>query len=275
MEKHIRALSGKVSRLFSKVIKRKHICPICGNVNPPESTFCDFCGSPLAPAVVPPIETKVPDIIVGYISDVGPPEKSGDSLVVFEISSMYGVRPTKRILSVAVRGMEKMIQAKEIVKKLASNLLQKEDKEPDFYDRLSAFQNEAYSAISSEINPRPETWAKIGLLTSIIDGNRLIVSNIGKMRVYIFSEEKIDQIPGFIPTEDLRAHALRLHRVQLDEGDHVLMCYDELADLVSEKEIQDIVLEAEIPQKACEELMKIAKEKGIESGLSIVIAHVI
>jgi len=275
MEKHIRALGGKAGRLFSKVIKKKQICPICGNVNPSQSAFCDFCGSPLTPAAVPPIETKVPDILVGYVSDVGPTEQSEDSLVVLEISSMYGVRPNNRILSVAVRGIEKIMQAKEIVKRFSPNLLVKEDEKLDFYSALSKFQNEAYNAISSEIGSKPEAWAKIGLLISVIDGKRLTMSSMGKMRVYIVSKEKIDQIAGFIPREELRAQALRLHLVQLNEGDHVLMCYDDLASLVSEKEVKDAVLEAENPQKACEKLMEIAKEKEIESSLSIVIAQVI
>jgi len=275
MRKYLRALGGQISRLFPKIIRKKRICPICGNVNPPQSAFCDFCGSPLEPAVVPSIETQVPDIVVGFVSDVGSPQKNEDSLVVLETSSMYGVRPNKRVLSVAVRGVEKIVQAKEIVKRLCPNLLLKEDNEQNFYKKLSKFQVEAFSTISSEIGSKPEAWAKIGLLTSIIDGNRLIVSSIGKMRVYIISEEEIAQIAGFVPGEDLHAQALRLHRVQLDEGDRILMCYDDLADLVSEKEIRDKVLQAEIPQKACEELMKMAKEQGMESGFSAVIARII
>ena len=279
MAKYFRALAGtltrNVSKLFSKVLKKKQLCPICGNVNPSKSVFCDFCGSPLVIAVRPLVETKVPDLVVGYVSDVGPSKKSEDNLVVLEASSMYGLKPNNRILSVMVRGIEKFIQAKDIAKKLAPHLLLKEAKDTDFYNLLSEFQLEAYNTISSKIGTAPETWAKIGLLISIIDGRQLIVSNIGKIRAYILGKERFNQISGFIPETELRAKAVKLHKEMLNEGDHVLMCYDGLADKVGEKEIQRIALEAENPQKACDELVRTAKEKGMASGFSIVVACVI
>lgn len=59
------------------------------------------------------------------------------------------------------------------------------------------------------------------------------------------------------------------------EGDVYLMCSDGLSDLLSRKEMEEVLKAASTPKKAAQELIAIAKEKGGYDNITVVIAKVV
>jgi protein phosphatase len=135
----------------------------------------------------------------------------------------------------------------------------------------------------------------------IIDGIQLYVGHVGDTRVYVIGKDGISQVTkdhslvqelvdrGEITPEEARKHPQKnvitravginvrdsnqvdvYYRV-LKEGDYVLLCSDGLVTEVEDQEIMRTVLELKNPQKICDELIRLANERGGRDNISVVV----
>jgi PPM family protein phosphatase len=72
---------------------------------------------------------------------------------------------------------------------------------------------------------------------------------------------------------DSRQVTSEVHHLQLDDGDHLVLCTDGLSDLVDADEIQQAVAAAQDPQQACNRLVDLALERGGKDNITVVIAR--
>jgi PPM family protein phosphatase len=64
-----------------------------------------------------------------------------------------------------------------------------------------------------------------------------------------------------------------VHHLQLQDGDHLLLCTDGLSDLVHEDEIQRIVQESQHPQEACRWLVDLALQRGGKDNVTVLLGR--
>jgi protein phosphatase len=147
------------------------------------------------------------------------------------------------------------------------------------------------------------------LTIALIVGERLHVASVGDSRAYLLNAGGVTadgattaQLTsdhslvarlvdiGQITAEQARTHPQRnlLYRSigtdpsvevdtlseQLDPGDVVLLCSDGLINHVRDEEIAQIALEQADPDRACEQLVNLANERGGRDNISVVIIRV-
>ena len=94
---------------------------------------------------------------------------------------------------------------------------------------------------------------------------------------YIFGDEAqkhhfshvITRALGFLKTDKTDEKTCDLFKNQPKVGETVLLCSDGLTNMVSDEEIYDIVINAESLDKAGNELVKIANEKGGHDNITV------
>jgi protein phosphatase len=94
---------------------------------------------------------------------------------------------------------------------------------------------------------------------------------------YIFGDEAqkhhfshvITRALGFLKTDKTDEKTCDLFKNQPKAGETVLLCSDGLTNMVSDEEIYDIVVNAESLDKAGNELVKIANEKGGHDNITV------
>jgi protein phosphatase len=147
------------------------------------------------------------------------------------------------------------------------------------------------------------------LTISLIVGERLHVASVGDSRAYLLNAGGVTEDGattaqltsdhslvarlvdiGQITSEQARTHPQRnlLYRSigtdpsvevdtlseQLEPGDVVLLCSDGLVNHVRDEEIAQIALEQLDPDRACEQLVTLANERGGRDNISVVIVRV-
>jgi serine/threonine protein phosphatase PrpC len=147
------------------------------------------------------------------------------------------------------------------------------------------------------------------LTIALIVGERLHVASVGDSRAYLLNAGGVTKDGattaqltsdhslvarlvdiGQITAEQARTHPQRnlLYRSigtdpsvevdtlseQLNAGDVVLLCSDGLINHVSDEEIAQIALEQLDPNRACEQLVTLANERGGRDNISVVIVRV-
>jgi protein phosphatase len=147
------------------------------------------------------------------------------------------------------------------------------------------------------------------LTIALIVGERLHVASVGDSRAYLLNAGGVTEDGattaqltsdhslvarlvdiGQITAEQARTHPQRnlLYRSigtdpsvevdtlseQLDPGDVVLLCSDGLVNHVRDEEIAQIALEQTDPDRACEQLVTLANERGGRDNISVVIIRV-
>ena len=147
------------------------------------------------------------------------------------------------------------------------------------------------------------------LTIALIVGERLHVASVGDSRAYLLNAGGITKDGattaqltsdhslvarlvdiGQITAEQARTHPQRnlLYRSigtdprsrsirfpsSLNAGDVVLLCSDGLVDHVRDEEIAQIALEQPDPDRACEQLVTLANERGGRDNISVVIVRV-
>jgi protein phosphatase len=147
------------------------------------------------------------------------------------------------------------------------------------------------------------------LTVALIVGERLHVASVGDSRAYLLNAGGVTEDGattaqltsdhslvarlvdiGQITAEQARTHPQRnlLYRSigtdpsvevdtlseQLDPGDVVLLCSDGLVNHVRDEEIAQIALEQTDPDRACEQLVGLANERGGRDNISVVIVRV-
>jgi serine/threonine protein phosphatase PrpC len=147
------------------------------------------------------------------------------------------------------------------------------------------------------------------LTIALIVGERLHVASVGDSRAYLLNAGGVTKDGattaqltsdhslvarlvdiGQITAEEARTHPQRnlLYRSigtdpsvevdtlseELNAGDVVLLCSDGLINHVPDEEIAQIALEQTDPDRACEQLVKLANERGGRDNISVVIVRV-
>ena len=154
--------------------------------------------------------------------------------------------------------------------------------------------------IRQRANHQPELLGMGTTLTAVLSiGLDAFVVHVGDSRAYHVGEAGIQQITRdhtlaqqlvdagvdasrttafqHVLTNCLGADAGRVtsevHHLQLDDGDHLVLCTDGLSDLVDADEIQQAVAATEDPQEACNRLVDLALERGGKDNITVVIAR--
>ncbi len=131
--------------------------------------------------------------------------------------------------------------------------------------------------------------------------NILYYGHVGDSRIYLIRKNEIARLTedhslvaelvkqGTIKPEEANSHPQKniitravgtefsievdLGRQDITEDDYILLCTDGLSNLVSDKEMLDLVLEASDIDQACENLINRAKENGGFDNITVVVIH--
>jgi hypothetical protein len=91
---------------------------------------------------------------------------------------VYESVPSKSVLTVITKGVEKIIEAKGTAERLAQKLYTKDHGGQSLDHFMSPFLGEAFEAISRQ-SVQQAAWGDMGLLASVICGNRFTAICIG------------------------------------------------------------------------------------------------
>lgn len=137
------------------------------------------------------------------------------------------------------------------------------------------------------------------LILAVVHHRKLYIGHIGDSRVYLVRDGKIERLTvdhSFIeelvrngsltreeaenhPKKNLITRALGCSEcIQADtyvydirEKDIFMLCTDGLTNMLSEKEITEILMEADDPQFACSRLVSLANDKGGEDNITVIV----
>jgi len=225
---------------------------------------------------------------IAYKSDIGKiRDTDEDSIIVLRIGSIYESKESKKLLLILGDGMggppcgevASYLGTRILAEFLMTELLSA-IKEINYSSALESGIKKANSEIL-EYAMRNSQCSGMGttLVTAILDNEKLYVGNVGDSRLYIINEKEIKQI-----TEDHRIEGaltrvvgcfpdveIDLFELNLCKGDITLMCCDGLTDMVSDAEIQRMVLESKTLKDACNNLIHSANEKGGRDNISLIL----
>jgi serine/threonine protein phosphatase PrpC len=133
-------------------------------------------------------------------------------------------------------------------------------------------------------------------------GANLLIANVGDSRAYLFRKGQLYRLTcdhtvaqalanaGAIGQEDVESHPMRhlltqvvgseggmaladLRRLQLADGDQILLCTDGLTDMVSEAAITQSLALGRPAAQACRALVEMALEGGGRDNITVVLAR--
>lgn len=139
------------------------------------------------------------------------------------------------------------------------------------------------------------------LTAAYVIGDQAYLVHIGDSRAYLFRGGDLRQLTrdhtvaqeladaGRIPQEELRGHRLRhvltralgrgdgevrveVHRLELIDGDRLMLCTDGLNDMVEDAEIAETLAHAASAEAACDRLTDLALEHGGRDNVTVVVA---
>jgi serine/threonine protein phosphatase PrpC len=151
------------------------------------------------------------------------------------------------------------------------------------------------SRSQSQLNGMGTTIAAV-----LFSGNRLSIAHVGDSRVYLIRGGNIEQITddhtvvseqverGLMTREEAAESDMRhiltralgtapdvevdMDELTVSEGDKFVLCSDGLSELVLEDEIQFTVLSNNTPGIACDQLIKMANERGGGDNVTVIVA---
>lgn len=137
------------------------------------------------------------------------------------------------------------------------------------------------------------------IVLALCHNDKIYIAHVGDSRAYLIQNEKIKQLTqdhsitgellkaGKITEEEANKHHLRnfltkalgtkeivkpdIISISLQEGDLILLCTDGLTDMLKNKEIKDIILNSNNPQKTCEKLIFTANKNGGKDNTTIIL----
>jgi len=141
------------------------------------------------------------------------------------------------------------------------------------------------------------------LVAAALEGNVAYITHVGDSRAYLINRKVIQQITvdhslveRLIATNQITREEARYHpqrnviyrtvgdkpnidldviKLNLSDGDYLLLCSDGLSGMLEDQTIFDIVTRTPSPQAACDELINVANTAGGEDNLSVVIIQVV
>lgn len=147
------------------------------------------------------------------------------------------------------------------------------------------------------------TYAGLGTTLSVLVliGNRTLIAHVGDSRIYRLRRDSLEQMTEdhtmaqvLIGLKYLSPQATRTHPSQhiltqavghdmehidsrvedIKKGDIFLLCSDGLYDMVSDKEIKDILLNNSVRNEKCRQLVKRALENGGKDNITLILAQI-
>lgn len=170
-------------------------------------------------------------------------------------------------------------------------------------DRLTAAVEQANHVLWSEnIKTSQLHWMKATVTAAVIEERTAYIATIGDSRAYIIRGDRIKQLTtdqtlagvliskGMLSPEDIdrqtrsnnmilqaigNAAALQvaLSAIELENGDHLLLCSDGLTNKVSDKEIYQTINYYGDLDAATRQLIELAKQRGGEDNITAVLAR--
>lgn len=186
----------------------------------------------------------------------------------------------------------------EVASSLALETVQRlfERRQGSLADQVAQANRAVYDRSQSD---RSVSGMGTTLTAALIDENKVHLVHVGDSRAYLLRDGRLRQltedhtlvhrmvVEGEITPEEAETHPHRSiltralgvdERVQVDEddvqvegGDRLLLCTDGLTGMVSEDQIQGIMLEAADPQQAVDRLVSVANGAGGIDNITAVV----
>jgi PPM family protein phosphatase len=273
-------------------------CPACGHGNRDGAKYCQVCGTPLSgPAPQGGIAIPMPlRFRVAARTDQGRVRKNNQDAVYTGRIKLPGGGIAH--LSLVADGMGGA----------------KDGQRPPDDEAWQALLREAARAANRRVYEQSRAnidhkGMGTTLTVALIVGDRLYIASVGDSRAYLINAGGVTEDGataaqltsdhslvarlvdiGQITAEQARTHPQRnlLYRSigtdpsvevdtfseQLEPGDILLLCSDGLVNHVRDEEIARSVLEQSDPNRACEQLVALANERGGRDNISVVIVRV-
>jgi protein phosphatase len=182
-------------------------------------------------------------------------------------------------------------------------LLVDELSEPELTARVSEYFQEIDSQISKQQATDPSLAGMGTTMTLAYSlGAEAFIGHVGDSRAYLFRDGNTQQLTqdhthvqrlvsaGAITRQQAATHRLRgvltqaiggqsgqlrveVHRLQLREGDRLLLCTDGLTDMVPEASIAEALARSRSAQQICQDLVDLALNAGGKDNVSVCLAH--
>ena len=228
-----------------------------------------------------------------YCALIGPNSPPGTDSLLAVADGMGGHQSGEVASALAI---------KELVSRLSND--GGEDATNPGAGRYDTLMQRVVREVNAEVNraaTRPDTRGMGTTLTSaLLVGSDLFVAHVGDSRAYLSRKGKLRQITqdhswvgeemarGALTPQEARDHPRRnvltrglgiapdvqvdTIRVELEEGDRLLLCSDGLNSLVTDDEI-GLAMSDKDPQEACELLVERANALGGNDNITVVIAR--
>jgi protein phosphatase len=182
-------------------------------------------------------------------------------------------------------------------------LLVDELSEPQLTARVSEYFQEIDSQISKQQATDPSLAGMGTTMTLAYSlGAEAFIGHVGDSRASLFRDGNTQQLTqdhthvqrlvsaGAITRQQAATHRLRgvltqaiggqsgqlrveVHRLQLREGDRLLLCTDGLTDMVPEASIAEALAGSRSAQQICQDLVDLALNAGGKDNVSVCLAH--
>lgn len=234
------------------------------------------------------------DAVFGMVASSTSSESMPDFGLFIVADGMGGHQDGEKASAITAR-----IISKYVINEIFTALLGHEmhdSNRPTIVDVLRDAVQKANEAVSEQI-PEGGTTAT----TTVILGDLAYVAHVGDSRAYLITDEGIEQITrdhtlvqrlielDQLTPEEAAEHPQRnvLYRAigqndnldvdaitrRLPPGSRLMLCSDGLWNLVPEDSILDIVTKHNDPQDACNQLIKMANDRGGSDNITVVIVQ--
>ena len=174
---------------------------------------------------------------------------------------------------------------------------------PELTARVSEYFQEIDSKVSKQQATDPSLAGMGTTMTLAYSlGAEAFIGHVGDSRAYLFRDGNTQQLTqdhthvqrlvsaGALSRQQAATHRLRgvltqaiggqsgqlrveVHRLQLREGDRLLLCTDGLTDMVSESSIAEALARSRSAQQICQDLVDLALDAGGRDNVSVCLAH--
>lgn len=242
---------------------------------------------------------------IGLLTDIGK-KRQVDEDAILAIESMSGIesKSSQKFLLVLADGMgghsKGEVASKIVVNTIAEKISPAMLSQTNYASEMNKSIQEANQRILQYTSDHPETEGMGStVVCAVVDGKTVHLANVGDSRIYVISKEEIRRVTkdhsyvqelidkGEISEEEARVHpkknviirAVGIYsdikvdtmKLTLDDDESLLLCCDGQLIHVEDKEIQEVVLEADGPQEACKKLVDLANERGGEDNISVIL----
>lgn len=224
-----------------------------------------------------------------------------DSIGVFS-PGLFNRKPVLIVVADGMGGHRGGAEASKLVVKSIAMTYKSANKDESKQSILIRAVQKAQAAVVRRAKSDPKLQAMGStVVAGILEQDLLSICNVGDSRAYVINESQVRQVSvdhsvvamqlahGLITEEEARNHPKRSHltmsisarrdevdpyygQILLGEDEVVLLCSDGLWGVVSEKQLQTVVLELE-PQAAADKLVNMAKMNQGPDNISVIVAR--